>query len=84
MPTPDKPLVRHLLGILIRIGAQTIEHAALKAELEAAADRPLSTQAYAELLDWCQGQGLILSRFDQFGDRRWWLTESGRTVHAGM
>jgi len=84
MPAPDKPLVRHLLSILLRIGPQTIEHAALKAEVEAAADRPLSTQAYAELLDFARSQGWIQQRYDDFASRRWWLTESGKTIHAGM
>ena len=85
MPTnPDRPLVRHLLGILLRIGPQTIEHAALKAELESAADRPLSTASYGELLAWCESKGWISDRFDAFGDKRWWLTESGKTIHAGM
>ncbi len=81
---PDKTLARHLLAILERVGAQTIEERALKVELETVADRPITSHDYADLLEACRSQGWVMARYDQWGDRRWWISESGRTIRAGM
>lgn len=80
----DKVLIRHLLGILRRIGPAGIEEAALSVELEVAACRPLTTRQADDARLFASDRGWIASRRDDFGQTRWWITEAGITTLAGM
>ena len=82
--TPDKVLIKHLLAILNRIGPAGIEENALITELDIAACRPLTRQQAIDTIVFCADKGWTGSRRDDFDQTRIWLTESGKTILAGM
>ena len=81
---PDKPLIKHLLAILHRIGPSGLEEYALATELEVAAGRPLTTAQARDTLVWCTDRGYVGTRRDDFENTIAWLNDSGKTVLAGM
>lgn len=84
MPTPDVTLIRHTLGILRRIGPAGLEETALMTEMEVAHARPLTTAAARDTLIYCADRGWTSSRRDDFDRTIHWITESGKTILAGM
>jgi hypothetical protein len=84
MPTPDIALFRHTLGILRRIGPAGLEETALMTEMEVAHGRPLTTQAAKDALIACADKGWIKNRRDDFDRTIHWITETGKTILAGM
>jgi hypothetical protein len=84
MPTIDIALIRHTLGILHRIGPAGLEETALMTEMEVAYGRPLTTAAARDTLIYCADRGWTGSRRDDFDRTIHWITDSGRTILAGM
>jgi hypothetical protein len=84
MPAIDIALIRHTLGILHRIGPAGLEETALMTEMEVAYGRPLTTAAARDTLIYCADRGWTGSRRDDFDRTIHWITDSGRTILAGM
>jgi hypothetical protein len=81
---PEAALVKHALAILRRIGPAGLEECALMTEVEVAAGRPLTTQQAKDALLFCLDKGWASSRRDDFDRTILWITDSGKTILAGM
>lgn len=80
----DIALIKHLLGILRRIGDAGMEEGSLMTELEIAAGKPLTTAAAKDALLFASDRGWTSSRRDDFDRTVVWLTERGKTRLAGL
>lgn len=81
---PDKTLVKHLLGILRRIGPVGMQEQSLMAELETAAGKPLTTAVAKDVILFASDKGWIASRCDDFDCTIYWLSDIGKTVYLGL
>lgn len=80
----DIALIKHLLGILRRIGEPGMEETSLMTELEIAAGRPLTTATAKDTILFAADKGWTCSRRDAFDRTIIWLTKRGKTFLGGL
>jgi|GEM_PF-2410250 len=85
MTDTDILVIRKMLGVLMGIGSQGLETAALKEQAEIAAGTPLTTaekDLAARLLE--ERRWIASYRQPLTGRVRWYVTEAGKIAYAGL
>ena len=80
----DIGLIKATLKVLDRLNGRSLTEESLGCEVEIQHDRPLTTTAVSDAVRFCQQQGWVACRQDQFARSCWHLTDAGQNQLAEM